>query len=441
MVVAHLFAQEEPSVFPEIDAAWEEAKRSLAAADVDLQAVPLFLVLGRPHGGRGVFVPGCGLPFTVKQVPRPDAPVQVWANKQDGIFVTCVDNSRLGSRASLLALTSGTASSDAPLEPPSVSDDDRATSTIGAASPVQRIFGGLIKDEQLTEEERRRRYQVHEAADKPEESRRLTARLEHLCRLVVKDRWPEPPVNGILVLIPHAATQSKQAAEGTSRDCQHDLSTVWKVFRLHCPLMAPVCDLETVPGFPTFLDAYLARFRTEEEKRKERKRRLGRRLGWGVGLEVDPYRHSVEEQVQWIGKGLLPQQIYEGLFRLETPGREDTTEVVRRNFQLCRFLSAMHEGQKHLTSIVVNGLVSKAGGQDLLGGCYLAATGRDASHEQAFVAGVFDRLLESISNISWSEEAIKEEEQYQLWTRFGYLGLPIFAVVMLLLVIYLWSYY
>jgi hypothetical protein len=431
-----LFGEEAASEFADIDSAWEEVKQALVAADIDLQAVPLFLVLGRPATAPEHLFQAARLPFTVKQSPRPDAPIEVWANRQDGIFVTCVDASRLGSRASLLTLT---APSGAYAAPQAGGGEDAASGTIGGATigtGMEGIVANLM-DKQLTEEERRRRFKAHEVADRPEELRRLTARLEHLCRLLVRDRSPEPAANGILVLIPHAATQSHQAAEATTRDCQQDLASAWKVFRLHCPLIALVCDLETVPGFPTFLEAHLARCRSEEEKRKERKRRLGRRLGWGVGLDPDARRRAVGEQVQWIGCGMLPVQIYKGM-RVETPGLEDEAAAVQRNYQLCRFLSAMHEGQRRLTGIIQNGLVSKADGPDLLGGCYLAATGRDPNTDQAFVAGVFERLLESVSSISWSDEALKEEAGYQTWTRYGYIALPVFAVAMVLLVYFLW---
>jgi hypothetical protein len=428
-----LFSEEEASEWQDIDSAWKEAKGALEQTGIDLQSVPLFLVLGQPAAGESGLFEAAKLPFTVKQVPARDAPLHVWANKQDGIFVTCAEASRLGSRASYLAVTGGAA----------VEEEDLTKKTIGAGtggsdSALHGIIGGLM-DVQLTLQQRVQRYKALERAQKPEEDRRLTARLEHLCRLLVRDRWPEPPINGILVLIPYAATCSDAAADLTSRDCQQDLASAWRVFRLHCPLFALVCDLETVPGFAAFLDAYLAGGKTEEKKREARKRRLGRGLGWGVGLDPESRRRTVAAQVDWIGRTMLPKLIYgKDYIRLETPGREDLATAVRNNSQLCRFMGAMYEGQKRLTRIVLQGLMSKTSGPDLLGGCYLAATGRDAANEQAFVAQVFEgRLVASIRHVAWSQEALDEEARYHQWTSYGYMSLPVFVVAVIVLV-YLW---
>jgi IcmF-related N-terminal domain len=423
---------QELSNFTDIDDAWNEALRALHDKGIDLQAVPVFLVLGRPEGGEESLFQAAKLPFTVKGIPaNPDTPLQVWANKQDGVFITCPDASRLSNRATLLALTARTPTGAVRVDPQPID----VFKSIGA--DVTPVFGRLM-DENLTDEERRRRYDVLERADKPEEARRQTARLEHLCRLIVRDRSPEPPVNGILVLIPFAGTCTDKAADVTGKECRNDLGSAWRVFQLHCPLFALVCDLEIVPGFGAFLDRYLARCTTETEKQVQRKKRLGRGLGWGVGLDSDARQRSVEEQVQWIGQGILPILIYKELLRLEMPGRESMEEVASDNGRLCRFMGAMRDGQKRLTRIVLQGLLSKTGGPELLGGCYLAATGRDATSAQAFVASLFqDRLLASISYVAWSQEALDEDANFHRWTRFGYTALPIFMVVLLLL-LFLW---
>src|SRR5579862_9390539 len=135
------------SYFPDIDAAWDEAKRALQDKGIDLQAVPLFLVLGRPEAGEESLFQAARLPFTVKGAPaNPDTPLQLWANKQDGIFVTCPDASRLSNRATLLALTARTQTGSVRVEPQPVN----VFQSIGAE--VTPIFGRLM-DEHLTDEE------------------------------------------------------------------------------------------------------------------------------------------------------------------------------------------------------------------------------------------------------------------------------------------------
>src|SRR5262249_6804628 len=70
------------------------------------------------------------------------------------------------------------------------------------------------------------------------------ARFEHLCRLLVRDRWPYIPVNGMLVLVPFAATDTDQDALDAAAACQRDLTVARHVLQVNCPTLAVVCDME-----------------------------------------------------------------------------------------------------------------------------------------------------------------------------------------------------
>jgi hypothetical protein len=51
-------------------------------------------------------------------------------------------------------------------------------------------------------------------------------------------------------------------------------------------------------------------------------------------------------------------------------------------------------------------------------GCYFAATG-DSPEKQAFVAAVFEKLIENDAGLlEWNSTALKEEQGYQLVTNF-----------------------
>ncbi len=426
--------EEDSSDFPDIDEAWAEATAALAEAGIDLQGVPLYLVLGRPAGGEEALFQGAGIPFTVKHAPpRGTAPLHVWANKHDGIFVTCAGASRLGPLAGVLALTAELLPAGLPEAGGDLPDDDQGNATIGAGQnklkQVQRLAQVLDAarrkgrgPSQMTEDEQRQ-LRMLEHADKPEEAARHTARLEHLCRLIVRDRRPECPANGILVLVPCAALYGDEDAEKTAADCKYDLQAAWNTFQMHCPMLALVCDLETAPGFPEFIDGYLAHCRSEEERRKERKRRLGRRFGWGA--DADPKRRlaALETDAGWIGQGMFPIQLHQNLLRPERPDRERPEDAMRRNGRLYRFLSLMRDGERRLRRVVTQGLESRTDGPALLGGCYLAATGA----EPAFVAGVFQRLLEAQAYVSWTDQAVAEDAVYHRWTTYGYAALPLFV--------------
>jgi hypothetical protein len=439
--------EEEASDFPDIDRAWAEAMRALAEAGIDLQEVPVFLVLGRPAAGENCLFDAAQLPFSVKSAPPyADAPLHIYANRQDGIFITCTRISRLGLRAALLALRTKMAVESPPEDLPETSEID-VTETIrpSAINKVRPLFQILEQARkqgrgpaEMTAEEQEM-LRLIERSEKPEEAQLLSARLEHLCRLIVRGRRPDCPLNGILVLLPFAALGDDEDAEKTRTDCRTDLQTAWEVFQLHCPLFTLVCDLETVPGFPQYLEGYLAQYKSEEDRRKSRKRRLGRHFGWGLGLENSSRESMIKEHVEWIGHGMFPIQVYENSLRLVSSEGDDPERATHRNGQLFRFLGALREGQKRLTELVVHGLASKPKGPALLRGCYLAATGRDSAREQAFVAGVFQRLLEYIRYVSWTQEALAEDAAYHRRASYGYLALPIYLIVLILLLgLYMW---
>src|SRR5207247_385369 len=97
----------------------------------------------------------------------------------------------------------------------------------------------------------------------------LTARLRYLCRLIVRDRKPYCPINGLMVLVPFGAMDTDDDANQTGTICQLDLQTARRAFQVNCPAFVLVCDLESAGGFKEFME----RFPTEQ-----RQRRLGQRL-------------------------------------------------------------------------------------------------------------------------------------------------------------------
>jgi type VI protein secretion system component VasK len=230
----------------------------------------------------------------------------------------------------------------------------------------------------------------------------LTARLKYLCRLIARDRQPFCPVNGILVLLPFAATESKEMADQTGLICQHDLTAARSTLQVHCPLFAMVCDLELADGFREFID----RFPIEQ-----RQRRVGQRFPLCPDLgEGESLKEYVESSVQWICSASFPSWIYK-LFRVETTGRDELTTVLRGNARLYQLLCLVRDRRKRLAEVVTRMLATEQAQPWLYGGCYLAGTGRDIARDQAFVPGVFRRLTENQNFVSWTSEAIREEER------------------------------
>jgi hypothetical protein len=442
-----LAPEEEAADFPDIDAAWEEARKALNRSGLDVREAPLFLVLGRPRAAEKTLFDAAQLNLQVAYAPdRGDAPLHVYASRE-AVFVTCAGASLLGRQAAILAgegLPSEDGAADGAVGGAAGADLFRTLEPKGRLRDVQAVLArartqGRSPD-QLTDAEQLEVKQLI-AQDEAEHARQqvsrprplllkhaaevaeLTARLRHLCRLIVRDRQPYCPANGVLVLVPWAAGDSKEDADQTGAVLQQELAAVRGALEVHCPLFTLVCDLETAPGFAEFLH----RFPTEQ-----RQRRVGQRFPLAPDLGAgESLGDAIDRSVQWIWGTLVPTWVYR-LFRVE----EDNAgyeRIVQGNARLYRLLAQARERQPRFAGLLVRGLAAEQEQPWLFGGCYLGATGA-APAEQAFTPGVFRRLIENQNYVSWTEAAQRGEADYRRWTRTGYTGIALAAVVLILLI-------
>jgi hypothetical protein len=444
-----LVSEEEPSYFPDIDAAWEAGLQALHKAGLGLTDLPLFLILGQAEEDEKALFQATALPLKVRQTPpQADAPVHVYATPE-AIYVTCPGASVLGRYATSLAGKS--ADSAMVVNQPSAEDSpiDVTLRPQGGSAPVRQIHEIVARAERegrvLSKEERRELRRLNRR-DNPntsfirnaEEISLQTARLKHLCRLIVRDRHPYCALNGTLVLIPFAGTDSDQDATDAGDICQRDLAVTRTALKVHCPLIALVCDLETAPGFAEFV----ARFNA-----KERLQRIGQRCpllpdlkertarASAAGSE-DPLGDMLDSMVRWICKSVVPGWVYKK-FQLEEREGEDVAITTRANSRLFLFFDDLSERQKRLASILRRGLEMEDRTAPLLfGGCYLAGTGNDPAREQAFVAGVFKRLIEGESTVYWTDQTLAEEALYQRWINIGWLVLLLAGTIGVALLAY-----
>jgi hypothetical protein len=435
------------SEFPDIDDAWSEAVAALNEAGIGLTEAPLFLVLGRSEAHERALFLASQLKLMVKHVPDDEsAPLHIFAN-HDGIYVTCPGASLLAEQAKALAgevdANRGGESSDSgepdpltqTLRPGTAPEEANQMASMFAAaarrgqSPGQ-LAEGVRQEMRRLERRSRPRQTLLRNVAKVEET---AARLEHLCRLIVRDRWPFCSVNGLLVLLPYASTDSDQDALDTGDLCQRELSIARQTLRINCPLFVMLCDMEAAPGFGEFVSRF---------SEAERQQRMGQRcplvpaLRRGVSRTAQPFSVAADESfttmfeslTRWICHFLVPGWVFKK-FRVESPGKADLGSVTVTNSRLFLLLDDLRERQGRLSTVLGRGLSPAEGAPPwLFGGCYLAGTGADAVREQAFVAGVFRRLPEEQNYISWTDEALAEEELYQRWIGRGYLVLALMAV-------------
>jgi hypothetical protein len=385
-----LTADWEASEFPDIDRAWAEAKASLNRAGIGLENAPLFLVLGEAGGGSSSLFQASRLPLQVVDVPRrPDSQLHV-SSDRDAIYVTCPGASVLGRLAEMLGVDAGAGTNPrgpATARLPEVAGDDgAATSAVATPAPTRP---GLLSG--------------------TAEIDRSTRRLRRLCALIARDRRPFCPVNGILLVVPFAATDDDADARHAGSICSLDLTTTLDALRINCPVFALVCDLETAPNFPLILQSFPP---------DERLKSLGRSFPFVPDLDMMGKVRMVESGVEWIGQALVTPTAYR-LFRIESGGEADATEVVGTNRRLFQFLADSHDRWRRLGRLLGRVVQLDTRGNLMFGGCFLAATGTDPDRQQGFVAGVLSRMIESQDYVTWSGEALRRDE---LATRRAILG-------------------
>jgi len=433
----------EISEFPDIDAAWAEARRALDRASIDLTAAPLFLVLGRPRGTEEALFHAADLRLEVGNAPRdPESPLHLFANR-DGIFLTCAGASLLGRQATLLAeAVAGAAAGTLPGAPPTApaalaagpagaalvpelrglgDAPDALGALLGrpAAGPPRAGLRTALAAPLVTASRAPRRRAALIGRD---EAAALSARLAYLGRLIARDRRPYCPVNGLLWLIPRAALDGDADADQTGDYCRRDLAVLRDALQVRCPSFAMLCDMEEAPGFREFVaclpEALRLRF-------------------LGLNFPLMPANPAaapamIEDGLRWVAQMMVPTLIYR-LLRVEGPGEAGPAAAVRENIRFFGFLGAIRARHARLAGLLNRGLTLGAAGPALLGGFYFAGTGRDAGREQAFVAGVFQRLLESQNAVAWTPEARAEEAGYRRWAR--RVGVAVGAYVVALVVL------
>ncbi len=449
-----LVTEDEHTEFPDITEAWDEARETLAKAGFDLREMPLFLVVGRDESGLEPLFQASKLQLQVKQVPpRADAPLHVYASPE-AVFVTCEGASLLGRQGSFLigASTGASANPGAAIfdEDDPLNKTNAPINAGGAVSELMAIRDRALKQGRaLSAEEQRkmrsllRKDQLQQSPIRnPEEVATQGARFEHLCRLIVRDRAPYVPINGVLVLLPLAATDSDQDALDTGATCQQDLEVIHRVLQVHTPTLALVCDLETAPGFGEFIERF---------QDKQRHQRVGHRspmipdldtwAGKGDG-EHKARAAMLDGLAQWVCSSVVAGWVSKH-FRMEAVGRDDVTTVTQANAQLFLFMNEMRERRRRLGRLLARGFVLENNVPLWFGGVYVAGTGPDPENQQGFVAGVFRRLIEEEKKglVSWSSNALDDEAGYQRWVSLGQVALGVFvaAVVVVGVVVWLWS--
>ena len=394
--------------FPDIDDAWAEGVAALDRAGIDAREVPLFLVVGTPRTGTADFFAATKLPLAVRAEPRRlDAPLKVYATRE-AVYVTCEGASALARFAVQLA-THGQ-----PVAVPTSPDTDPGsahlldsaevatgeptavtTATTGAADPSAHVWlpapdaGG--------------------SADLPTDVRECSAlRLAYLCRLIAERRRPFCAANGIIWLIPEAATATEHRADACAAACRADLAAADDGLQVYCPSAAVVCDAQNLTGFRDLLRGL--------PESLARERLLGRSFPLVPGVPADERPGVIFGGIDWVARHLAPGVAYQR-FGSEAEGNGERWSAA--NARLWTLTADLYDRRAALARLVSQGLTDGTSRPPMLAGVYLAGTGPDEL-DQAFAAGVTAQLVALQNSVSWTEAAEAEEADYRRMTVIGY---------------------
>ncbi len=430
-------AGDEAAEFPDIHAAWSEAVRRLDASGMRVGDAPLFLVLGRPASGLDALFLAAGVKEIIRTPSQGEPPVRVYA-WDEAIFVVCPGASAWGKFCTEVSNPSAEADWGGGGAADAGKTLDPGGAFAGADPMLRAEMEDLLRESSrrdLTPEENARLRELVDILQTaqgparrkitfPEDERvRQTRRLRYLCSLIRRDRRPWCPVNGVLVLVPWAATESDEAARLGCGVLEAELRTAREVFQLRYPTFALVCDLETARGF----DPFRSGFRADMLKQ-----RIGQRVPLVPVGEPEEVGALVGNAARWIGLSVLPAWILRFLkLDLGPDARQTPGSGGAHNRNLYLLMRAVFERGPRLAELLARG-VPPVGGPDelatvpMFGGIYLAATGRD-SKQQAFVEGVFQRVIESQNAVSWSPEALAEDARRTRLAVAGYVAVAVLA--------------
>jgi hypothetical protein len=440
--------------YPYINQAWDEAVMTLAAAGIDPRTVPLFLVLGRPEGPEDALFLGAELGLRVWHAPRyAGAPLHVYGSP-GAVFVTCAGASVLGEHGTLFAqeraglrdvpaVATETAEAKENADHPGegqTAEEPEAAALPGVTKPEpatpepgpdakaeadlleeERALGLLVADpEKRPRGERRSRTFLKDTAA----AQQVSYRLQHLCRLIARDRRPYCPINGVVVLIPYAALADDPDASAVGTACRYDLMLLRTVLQEQCPGYALVCDMESSEGFRELLRRLSG----------QRVGRLGQRFPLLPDIDEEKLPHMVDEGVTWLTDALLPSLAYT-LFRLGL-AKSRGWEQLQGSARLYRLLSELHERRGRLSRLLSRAFLLDDPHAYLFGGVFLAPTGPDA--RPPLTAGVLAQVIDNQNAVAWTAQALASERRYRWWTWLGWLVIVAVVVAVPVLAFVLW---
>lgn len=397
------------SKYPDIDDSWKAGMQALRDQGIDLTRTPVFLVIGAGSDGfSSQFHSAARLATTVDGVSSGPRPVQWFADK-DYIFL------HVSGASSLSRLAKNRSNAGSPQSPAGSPDAPNYMQTIrgdkpGSASPPQNPAAATDKPASPPARPapaNLMRTLVPGASNVQGESAPVRAeitqhelntyadRLEYVCTLLRKHRFPVCPINGVVTLIPFESVEHYH--DQAQLALQQDLKTISGQTGMRFPVTNLITEIENETGIKEFM----RRFSREETERG----RLGSRFGNG---DTDVWTPVTPERARHLARSAC-RNIEENIRQFF--GREDT---LRRpgNGKMFTLLTKIRGafGSK-IETLCSNGLIESSA---LVVGCYFVAIGSSPDQQGFLESVVREKVIGNRGKLAWDANAIKKNQGYSI---------------------------
>ncbi|MCM2369886.1 type VI secretion system protein [Aporhodopirellula aestuarii] len=432
--IIRLWLEGDQAKHPDIDYAWNHGMAALQSVGVNIDSVPLFLLIGSSNDQQELAIMGASrLEFRAASVPPGPASLH-WYVTPSAVYLFATD---VGWISSIASLASRTASVASPLQAAAMPSDaitfgqsggpaSAVEGTIMASDWQPHAAAAISNDPVKASPEAGQGTLLLDGQDGPApfadsiqrddigqsiqpasklssgESAAALDRLRYLSNLIRSVRGALCPINGVVVLLPNRIMNaSDDEVSEFGKAISSDLETVSREMQLRCPVSTLVTGMEKEAGFQEFI------------------RRVGidRAVWQRFGKKFEPDTENSRDELRSFSShvvGAFEDWIYT-LFReresLSKPGNTNLYEL------LCNVRCSM---KSRMERLLIDAF-SNDSNPLLFSGCYFAATGPTAD-QQAFVRGVMDKLTDEQELLEWTDRARSEDRRIGWLSRLGWLA-------------------
>jgi IcmF-related N-terminal domain len=408
------------SKYPDIDDAWKAGMQALRDQGTDLTTTPVFLVIGAgSENFSSQFHAAAHLSALVDGVSCGPRPIQ-WFADTDYIFLHVSGASSLSklakNRLSVGSPASGGGGKSQPAYMQTIRGDAAGAPSVAAGpsragvspatTPARPAPANLMRTLVPGGSDLRGEPAPVRAEITQHELDTYADRLEYVCQLIRRNRYPVCSINGVVTLLPFESVENFH--DQAQLALHQDLITISNQTGMRFPVTTLITEIENEVGFKELM----RRFSREETERG----RLGSRYGNG---DTDVWTPVTATRARHLAKSAC-RNIEDNIRQFF--GREDALQRPG-NGKLFTLLSKIRGAFGHrIETLCSNGLIESSA---MVVGCYFVAIG-NAPDQHGFLESVVrEKVIGNRGKLAWNSKTIKENQGYTILS-------SLFALVALL---------